>query len=293
MPNDIKFEAGKVTTLRVPVKLSYTKATDALNHDFYDVCEWKTTNHLTLPNKTPTEAKINGEKVSIYTIGTEQGVGTVKIAGTPRDLFNFAPAGFYAASWGNEQAIMRLNSVTFKISYLFGAIRVKLDYSQLSRMIDESTINFAGLLPFGDSSNAIFMDEEPYYKGINVETVNKLLARFDKYPNDPEDELIPTFEGLKQALNDPGKADDEGTPAYITAKILFDKIKYTMDNNPDIKEKLGALGDIFNYPSLMFSIMSVAYVEAELQTLPKNSTVEGLTVTSTDPRVIVWGIDVQ
>ena len=170
-------------------------------------------------------------------------------------------------------------------------IPVTLEYSQLVYMIDETTINFWGLLPLGENlNNIVFLDDEPYYKEIGKTQVDNLLARFDTVPNNPDDELVPTFEGLKQALTNPDAVNTVGTPAEVTSTILFNKIKFTMDNNPSIKEKFEKVEGLFDYPSLLFSLLKMCLIEVELKTLPEGSKVGSLT--ATDPRVVVWGIDV-
>ena len=292
MPVNMKFEAGKKTVLNVPVRHIHSKATDALNVKFKDFTNWnKSTNHLSLSHPTPTNACINGETVQIYTQGTESSPGTVTIRGTAADLIRYAPAGFYAASWGNEKAIMRLNKVKMTFLLLVIPIPITLEYNQLIGMIDEETINFGGLLPLGENhNNIVFLDDEPYYKEIGKTQIDNLLARFDNVPNDPNDELVPTFEGLRQALTDPDAINTAGTPAEVTSTILFNKIKFTMDNNPSIKEKFGAIEGLFDYPALMFSLLKLCLIEVELKTLPEGSKVGSLT--ATDPRLVVWGIDI-
>ena len=292
MPVNMKFEAGKKTVLNVPVRHIHSKATDALNVKFKDFTNWyKSTNHLSLSHPTPTNACINGETVQIYTQGTESSPGTVTIRGTAADLIRYAPAGFYAASWGNEKTIMRLNKVKMTFLLLVVPIPITLEYNQLIGMIDEATINFGGLLPLGENhNNIVFLDDEPYYKEIGKTQIDNLLARFDNVPNDPNDELVPTFEGLRQALTDPDAINTAGTPAEVTSTILFNKIKFTMDNNPSIKEKFGAIEGLFDYPALMFSLLNLCVIEVELKTLPEGSKVGSLT--ATDPRLVVWGIDI-
>ena len=186
---------------------------------------------------------------------------------------------------------MRLNKVKMTFLLLVIPIPITLEYNQLIGMIDEETINFGGLLPLGENhNNIVFLDDEPYYKEIGKTQIDNLLARFDNVPNDPNDELVPTFEGLRQALTDPDAINTAGTPAEVTSTILFNKIKFTMDNNPSIKEKFGAIEGLFDYPALMFSLLKLCLIEVELKTLPEGSKVGSLT--ATDPRLVVWGIDI-
>lgn len=109
MPNDIKFEAGKVTTIRVPVKLSYPKASDAVGKQSvgYDFITWE--------NKRETKLYVNGEELKAYIVGENNKVGGLIIRGVVRDLINALDAGFFASTWQGKKAAMTVDNINLWI----------------------------------------------------------------------------------------------------------------------------------------------------------------------------------
>ena len=113
IPADTKFEAGKVTTLRVPVKLSYPKESDVLSK----------TNFLTFNNKNDVTLSVNGEQVSGYSLektkkswsGTTYEQATLTVSGTAADLINALPAGFYASTYNGKRAAMTVTNINLHI----------------------------------------------------------------------------------------------------------------------------------------------------------------------------------
>ena len=113
VPADTKFEAGKVTTLRVPVKLSYPKESDVISN----------TNFLTFNNKKDVTLSVNGEQVSGYSLektkkswsGTTYEQATLTVSGTAADLINALPAGFYASTYNGKRAAMTVTNINLHI----------------------------------------------------------------------------------------------------------------------------------------------------------------------------------
>ena len=112
IPADTKFEAGKVTTLRVPVKLSHPKASNALNTTEtlgYEFISWSNKNDISLV--------VNGEKVDAYQVGTEGKLGTITIEGYAADMINAMDVGFYASTWNGKRAAMTVSNMNVWLPY--------------------------------------------------------------------------------------------------------------------------------------------------------------------------------
>lgn len=295
LPSNVKFEAGKQITLEIPIShVKGTKVTDALDKGTSGFLGIGAKKYFDFGNfKTPSTKKINGENVSVYTIGTADAGGKITIEAKPKTLVSYLPASFYAASYGSGQAIMRLNKVAVSIL----GYDIELTYSQLSSMAPINLINFTGLIPLEPSAddvvstgNIIMLDEEPYHKGLSVEAVNNLLARFDTYPNDPYDDKVPTLAGLQKGLNNNWDNESE-----TTFDIIFEKAKYSLqDNTNEMIGKVKTLLDM-GYKMVCGALLLVD-LKVELATVSKGTTVElskNNKVTATDSRVVVWGIDVK
>lgn len=297
LPSNVKFEAGKQITLEIPLThVKGSKVTDAFGKKSGGLWGIGAKTVFNFGNfKNPSTKKINGENVPVYTIGTADAGGTITIEAFPKDLASYLPASFYAASYGDGQAIMRLNKVSVSV---FG-LDIDLTYSQLSTMAPINLINFTGLIPLEPSpddvastGNIIMLDEEPYHKGLSIEAVNNLLARFDTYPNDPYDDKVPTLAGLQKGLNNQWDNESE-----TTFDIIFEKAKYSLQNNTN--EMIGTVKTLLNqgYKAVCFELSLVsATVKVELATVSKGTTVElskNNKVTATDSRVVVWGIDLN
>lgn len=109
IPAETKFEAGKVTTLRVPVKLSYPKGSDAVGKQSvgYDFITWE--------NKRETNLYVNGEELKAYIVGENNKVGGLIIRGVVRDLINALDAGFFASTWQGKKAAMTVDNLNLWI----------------------------------------------------------------------------------------------------------------------------------------------------------------------------------
>ena len=286
MPAGSKFEAGKITTITVPVeKLSFhdenvdpatsnvmnVKSTGMVEKSAFIVKYWDTTtaNAVTLSNQTPESMIINGKSVSAYVIGTDKATGTVTIKGKAKELIPYVPIEFYASSWNGEKAVMRVEKITAWY-WLVAYVPLSFDYAKLTQYMAASRITFSGLLP--------------------LEQIEALMQNFDDDKTDDANGFKPTENGLYAAITNPSSLpNDKNTPlsqmkseADITAKIIFDKIF----------EKLGdgSLGDlaslIFSSPKAMFETVADMPIEVTLSTVAKNGS-EG----ATDNRLVIWGLN--
>lgn len=103
IPAETKFEAGKVTTLRVPVKLSHTKVSDAVN-----------ANYISVSSGTKKTLKVNGESIDQAYVLTKG--KNITISGSTVDLINALPASFYVSYWKDSPAAMTVNNINVKIN---------------------------------------------------------------------------------------------------------------------------------------------------------------------------------
>ena len=307
MPAGSKFEAGKVTTITVPVeKLSFhDENVDPATSNVMNVKStgmkkswglWGTTtaNAVTLSNQTPETMIINGKSVSAYVIGTDKATGTVTIKGKAKELIPYVPIEFYAASWNGEKAVMRVEKITAWY-YVFLYIELGFDYSKLTQYMAASRITFSGLVPleqvtYNGKKHLTILDEEPYHKRVSIEQIEALMQNFDDDKTDDANGFKPTYNGLYAAITNPSSLpNDKTTPlsqmkseADITAKIIFDKI---LDKLGD-----GSLGDlagmIFTSPKAMFETVADMPIEVTLSTVAKNGS-EG----ATDNRLVIWGLN--
>lgn len=282
IPSGVKFEAGKMTTLRVPLKLSYPTQTNVF--DLQGGSGWSTYKLASLVGdyNTTETMLINGKEVDVVVLGTPAKPGMVQVQGTPQELINKVPINFYASSYGNNQGVMRVESITATFSILGIPIPVTFNYSDLISYVKPERIQFSGVLPLqqyerNGTKYITILDEEPIQKGINIENINNLLESFD---DNTKDEFKPTFEGLKAALNNDG-IDTDGTPANVTAKCICAKLKSELADN----EKLSAVSGLFDSPSMMFYLVRGAHIKVVLSTVDKNDS-----NIATDNRVMAWGI---
>ena len=113
MPSNTKFSEGKITTLKVPIKLSQSKESNAQSFVSFNF-------EGASSGSTQTNITINGEKLTANVLSyTYKRVGLKKqdvphsivVSGTVKDLFNAMEAGFYASAWNNLPAAMTLGSI--------------------------------------------------------------------------------------------------------------------------------------------------------------------------------------
>ena len=100
IPADTKFEAGKVTTLRVPVKLSYPKESKTLS-DHSDVFYLSS-------GVSEEDLNVNGEQLKAYIIPKGE---KVTIEGTVKNLLELLSAGFYVSYWNEQPSAMTVNLI--------------------------------------------------------------------------------------------------------------------------------------------------------------------------------------
>ena len=95
--------------VRVPVKLSYPKKSNAIDP------ESSAPKFVTMSNVAEATLDVNGESVKAYIIGNNQTKGSITIEGTVRDLINAMDAGFYASSWEGAPAAMAIENINMSM----------------------------------------------------------------------------------------------------------------------------------------------------------------------------------
>lgn len=95
---------------RVPVSLSYPKASDASELTSKGTkSDDQEKKILTLPE--PRNMNINGEVVPVYVVGENGTKGTITVRGFAKDMFSALPVGFYASRWNDLPTAMTLHSI--------------------------------------------------------------------------------------------------------------------------------------------------------------------------------------
>ena len=317
---EAKFEAAKVTTLNVSVNdlsFHYEEVDPAASNlmglkvQVFDKIEnegkwynpdyklyYKQGDAVTTENSCTTDVVINGKYVKAYIIGTESKVGKISIHGTARELISYMPMEFYAAAWNNSKAVMQVESITVHTDLTVAALmghKLSLDYSTLTSMMDGSKITFNGLVPleqitYDQQSHMVIMDEEPFHKPISKDKFNTLLQAFD---HDLKDSFEPTFDGLKDAIENPGNlrssydlASDNLTAAEITAYCVWKKIDTKVSSSTAMSFAAALTGDVLKSPKGLFQFASSMPIDVVLTTLAKGGP-EG----ATDNRLIFWGLN--
>ena len=164
IPTDTKFEAGKVTTLRVPVKLSYPKKSDAVTG---------TPAFVTMvSNTTNPDLIYNGETVSAYVVGTSGandgklgGQGKIKISGSTTELLNALDAGFYASTWKGKPAAMTVTNLM--LYFRDSAGEYTIPFIEHDPVVEAIT---------SELQDELFLIPGNYLKNKAVEAVFKLLG---------------------------------------------------------------------------------------------------------------------
>lgn len=303
MTKDVKFEAGKVTTLKVPVKdLTFgptitnalsIKSTGMKNMSLVSWNEVKNTQTVTFNNYSTETIVVNGKEVNAYVIGTDNAPGTITIKGTPAELFKYIPATFYAASYHNKKSVMRVESISagFKVWVILWEqpIALTMTYDDLTGgddpiIADVSKINFQGLLPLEqyvkyDKKHLVILDEEPIHKQIDTTQIHNLLQRFDY---DTKDKQVPTFKGLNDAINNTSLINQEGTQAHITATNIYNKLYSKLSSNSIVS---GVFDWVFGKGAKeMFDTILKTPIHVTLSTTAPEDE-EG------DYRVVIWGLN--
>ena len=286
LPDAINFVAGKVTTLRVPVG-SLTRSTDSNVLTMTGASG----NHVSFGTKdvdyTQKTICVNGKDITAYELGTASKTGLVTIQGTPKELIGKAPVSFYASSWNNTQGVMRVNRIYAEMDiFLVGKKVIDFNYEKLTQMMSAERITFTGLVKLeqqtiNNDNYLTIIDEEVVHKDVSTAAIDSLLLRFDTAPNDPNDDKVPTYNGLKKALENPYGMDNE---ALTTAEIVLKKAAAAIDGT-SFGESYGWLIKILQYaPRTAFNTLKDVHFRVELVTVPSG---EG---GATDNRVVVWGL---
>ena len=312
MPANLKFEAGKITTLKVPVGFYLGTPKDNLTNDnvkgtvvngsgFLVIKkELKKTKLVQFSNASERSLNVNGESILAYQLGSKNGdtykTGSVTITGMAPELIKLLPVQFYAAHGIEGKAVMRLASLTANVfgvlggweigGYGAGAFKtVSMDYDKLVNSVglDPKNITFDGLVSINidDSNQSIILYEDPIHKRVAGESAANLLIRFD------DDDLppYPTYNGLYEALTSTESFDNWSEEAKTTATIIFNKV------SPILKDFLGDLGDLLplvvsSAKGLFEMLREDISVAVTLETAPINAKA-GIT----DTRVLVWGLN--
>ena len=210
MPDNTKFTEGKITTLKVPVKLSQTKETTTalnfLSFNFEDADETSTRNDITingeLINAYVLHETVKEEKVLFWT--TEKHYPhSINITGVASDLFNALGAGFYVSTWKDKPSSMTVDNINLwmldngkyvhiadyqpfinamkgELGDLIGSIVPLLvgdgisrddGLITLTRFIDPSSITFNGIVSNGASK------DNPNIFMLDDETIHKTVGK--------------------------------------------------------------------------------------------------------------------
>lgn len=255
LPEDVRFEAGKIKTLNVSV--------NSLVHPL------TTMRHLTSMFDLDSTCRVdsgyvNGVPVDGFLVlGDEDTAGSVTLTGTIADLINLTEFGFFASSWTGSRSALTIKNITMTMSLL----GYNADYT----MTCEQFAGYMGLkpsvftlrpYPSGDFDvtpgchNLTIIDEEKHYYGITEKEINSLLSFYGL-----------SVEGLRTFIN----GEDN---AYIEelAVLMPDHLKVYMTEE---------MAD-FIIPSLIDTSVSI-----ELSTMT-----EDYDGNKTDPRVAIWGMNV-
>ena len=124
------FEAGKITTVQVPVKLSYPKESDAIG-----ITGSSGEKLLSFPVSAQS-LNANGETVSAYILG-DGDLQELTIIGTGKDIINALDVGFYASTWQGRRAAMTVNNLNVWLPNDNGGLTKISDYSALETVLKE------------------------------------------------------------------------------------------------------------------------------------------------------------
>ena len=267
MPANTKFEEGKITTLKVPIKLSHPKESDALSFITFD------------SKSKRKEIIINGEKINAYVLHETSSWGkkygqTLVIKGNVKQLFNLLDAGFYASTWDGKPSAMTVSNINIWISGtqfikydpLMTALRANLAEQPglgqliaslwnipfvgvkallssmfedgiardgeiaLTKFIDPSTITFTGLVSNGatnENPNTLLLDDGQIHKLVGKDNIENLLATKFDYTTPLGEKLVPSYSGLLEIIN----RSQEGSyspEAQKTIRAIYGKLKNTL-----------------------------------------------------------------
>ena len=325
--------------IRVPVKLSYPKASDALGVQpaGYEFFKWE--------NTRSTKLNINGEELEAHIVGEGGKVGGLVITGVVRDLINALDAGFYASTWQGKKSAMTVDNLnlwipeynkdgTLKVDNKGKPVRTEFSNYEplkaaaaqaasdmiggwmgglayiavyagfpllisngiprdgsmlyLTRFMDPANITFTGVIENGvteGTTEFIVMDENPIYKEVGADAVDKLLReKFDFIDPTSNTLYIPTFIGMRDIVN--GVSSDE---AKTTAKAIYGKLDATIGSKTvtvsGYKLKLAPIFKaVFSSEADMSKMIGDMQVSVKIVTYPYDSN-------SPQNPIIFWGLD--
>lgn len=268
LENDITFTAGKVTTLNVPVKpLVNETATDGSNYLTDKV------NCTSLPTST-----INGKTVEdIFVIGTEKEPGSVTISGYLNDIINVLPIGFYVSSWNDRQGALIIDRVHAYIDFKVDQIGMDLTREAVAEKIGKDP-SYLVIRPYPmgvftgvtSQQNLLILDEEPLQKAVDETKANTFI----------EDYNI-TIDEVRMAINAPLKffgIDNRTDEEKLAQANLFALL---CEFSSQIQQ-LSFLGDNAICCALKLAECSVTLRTGEIGEEGAN-----------DPRVVMWGLDIN
>lgn len=262
LPEQIEFKAGKITTLTVSInKLVHTTESDG--KAFLGAMENCTTG-LT--------ATINGKTVNdVMIIGSKDEPGHITIQGKLIDVMNSLPLGFYAASYNGEQGVLIVDRVVAGLTDL--NITMDLGRKELAKKINKPESFFvinpypAGMFDedVAGPHNLTIIDEEPLQKSIDEIKANSFIE------GDP---YYITLAEIRQALGNSATSAQK--------KKLVDLLAAFSAQIADVR-KIPILGS----DSSICTILKYADCAVTLRTAAVGE--EG----ATDPRIVMWGLDIK
>lgn len=255
LPEDVRFEAGKIKTLNVSV--------ESLAHPL------TTMSHLTSMFDLDSTCRVdsgyvNGVPVDGFLVlGDEDTAGSVTLTGTIADLISMDEFGFYAASWTGSRSALTIKTITLTMPFL----GYDADYTMTCRQLAE----YVGLkpsvftlrpYPAGDFDvtpgchHLTILDDEQHYYGITSNEMDFLLSFYEL-----------SVEGLRAFANGEDNSYIEKLAALAPEALRV----YMTEEMAEIV-----------IPTIMDASVSV-----ELSTMT-----EDYDGNKTDPRVAIWGMNV-
>ena len=328
-----KFTSGNITTVRVPVKLSYPKVSDALQIMSSGRKEGDRGEQVIRLGESR-NMTINGETVPVYVLSEDGNTQMVTIRGFAKDMFAALPLGFYASRWNNRPTAMKLHSVQLWLpKYSDGyktitqrveirnysddwtlnnillpgaaAVGVKFDNtygiprSTMDMFVkNQSLLNFNGIVDNYnfDENNVIILDENPVYKEVKPDRIDKFLESFTATVDNVK--CTATCAGMEAILlkgvddKTTGELvfpnDEDGAIenlASTTAKAIYYKLLNTLSDFKGF-DLSGLMGNYFTgYEDFMRKIRD-AKIQVVLETCPYDFSDSG-----TINPMVLWGFD--
>ena len=270
LDKDIDFTAGKITTLKIPIReLANRTATDGGKY-LKDK-----QNCSTFPKSI-----INGKEVEdMFVIGSETAPGSVTISGKLSEVMGILPIGFYASSWNNHQGVMIVDRVKAVIDFTTKEIGMDLNRAQLAEKIDKDESFFViKPYPMGvftnsadgnlKSQNLVILDEEPLQKTVDEPKANTFIETYGITVAEVKMAIDAEYRLFKDT-----RTDEEKAAQAKFYKLLCEFSAQVRDLN---------LGERATCAALKLADCSVTLRTAAIGE-------EG----ADDPRIVMWGLDVN